>query len=178
VNRSTKTVHVEGFEQAVAVILAKPSQSEELVRGMRMARHAITVMTIPQVFSYLDEIYPETSVAVGDTWTASYSVSGLGKSSGVQPQYTVTKIDDQFVWAELKSDINFQDTKPLAGGASMKIRKTGAMTGPVRFALHTGALTDLKITQEIDGATQMSFQGKNNTPTKDKLIQTITLKIR
>lgn len=173
-----KLLSLSGIDQILETVISNSGMANEPGAAMilPMIRSQVSDKVVSDQLGGMASVYPDHPVGVGDSWSVNQVMAGM-QNTQVDGGYTVTKIDDQYVFTDFKGVLNQNITQQVPNG-SMVQKQKGTMKGQIRFERSSGLVTDMQMTQDIDGSTQVSGGSTPPITITTKTVQKITLKVR
>lgn len=90
-------------------------------------------------------MYPEAPVAIGDSWTDSYTTyAGLPMTTEVT--YTLDRVDDAIAYLSFEGTVNTEDSEMDMGMFAMTMSVNGTHQGQMQMDLRTGLVQSMEQT--------------------------------
>ena len=97
------------------------------------------------------QVYPDERVKVGESWTASSTLSST-TDMDMTSTYTLEKVTDQYYVLKMKADLSANQVDEFSGA---NIQMTGTMSGVLNVDRNTGWISSGDLVQDISGKTMM-----------------------
>lgn len=152
-----KQKSVTGIEETYQKVLSAVSTREPALRKAMQERleGIIGANFIKNSLEPAGQLFPDSAVKVGDSWTKQMDQEAGIKISS-QSHFTVTSLKNNTAVVEIESTIDNKKSIPLnIAGYQVNTSLTGSQTGQFKTDMLTGMLLEASTKTTLDGEVQM-----------------------
>lgn len=144
VNDKGEVVSVTGMDEMMNAMMNSLTADENARQAMAQAfQSQFNEEAVRKSFEQAFNIFPGKPVKVGDTWTKSISMGGMG--TDIATNYKVKEISGDNVVLDVSADLNINGSK-------------GTQTGTLKLDANTGLVTDGVMEQKLTSPSVMTVK--------------------